>query len=219
MMNDMLEKMDEFFENRIDSYEDHMLSEVHIRNGYVKFAELLPENSKILLDLGCGTGLELVEIFKRFPDINVTGIDIAQKMLSRLTEKFLDKKINLIKANYLKYDFTANFYDTVISYQTLHHFEQEEKIKLYRKIFNVLIPNGQYLECDYMVFTQEEEEFHLSENKRLRSEQGIKDGEFYHYDIPYTIDNQIMMMQKAGFSNVKEEWKEKNAVIIRAIKY
>ncbi|MCL2064586.1 MAG: hypothetical protein FWG98_09490 [Candidatus Cloacimonetes bacterium] len=69
-----------------------------------------------------------------------------------------------------------------------------------------------------MVFTQEEEDFHLSKNKRLRSEQGIKHGEFYHYDIPYTIDNQIMMLQKAGFNNVKEEWKEKNAVIIRAVK-
>jgi len=215
----MLEKMDEFFENRIDSYEDHMMSESHIRNGYIKFAELIPENSKVILDLGCGTGLELVEIYKRFPYINVTGIDISQKMLDKLREKFSEKNINLIKANYLEYDFGTNAYDTVISYQTLHHFEYEEKVKLYKKLLNALIPNGQYFECDYMVFTQKEEDFHFYENRRLRSEQGIKGGEFYHYDIPYTIDNQIMMLQKAGFKNAKEEWKEKNAVIIRAIKH
>ena len=47
----MLEKMDEFFENRIDSYDNHMMSLPNIRNGYIKFAELIPENSKILLDL------------------------------------------------------------------------------------------------------------------------------------------------------------------------
>ena len=214
----MLEKMDEFFENRIDSYDDHMMSESHIRNGYIKFAELIPENSKIILDLGCGTGLELVEIFKRFPEINVTGVDMAQKMLDKFQVKFSNKNIKLIKANYLEYDFGKNIYDTVISYETLHHLEHEEKIKLYKKIFDTLILNGQYIECDYMVFTQEEEDYHFSENKKLRIEQGIKDGEFYHYDTPCTVENQIMMMKKAGFKNVKEEWKEENTVIIRALK-
>ena len=210
--------MDEFFKNRIDSYDDHMMSESHIRNGYIKFAELIPENSKILLDLGCGTGLELVEIFKRFPEISVTGIDMTQKMLDKLQLKFGNKDITLIKANYLEYNFGMNIYDIVISYETLHHLKHEEKIKLYKKIFNALTPNGQYIECDYMVFTQEEEDFHFSENKKLRIEQGIKDGEFYHYDTPCTIDNQIMMMKKAGFKKVKEEWKEENTVIIKAMK-
>ena len=80
----MLEKMDEFFENRIDIYDEHMLSIPHIKNGYIKFAELIHENAKDLLDLGCGTGLELVEIFKRFPEIKVSGIDLTQKMLDKL---------------------------------------------------------------------------------------------------------------------------------------
>ena len=207
MVNDILEKMDEFFENRIDFYEDKMLSESHIRNGYLKFAELLPVNTKILLDLGCGTGLELVEIFKRLPNIKVTGIDMSQKMLDRLAEKFPDKNVNLINANYLEYDFGVNKYDLIISYQTLHHFEHAVKINLYTKVFKALVPNGQYLECDYMEFTQKEEDFHFSENKSLRIEQGIKNGEIYHYDTPCTVDNQIMMMQKAGFKNVKEEWR------------
>ncbi|MCL2065259.1 MAG: class I SAM-dependent methyltransferase [Candidatus Cloacimonetes bacterium] len=215
----MLEKMDEFFENRIDSYEEHMLSLSHIKNGYIKFAELLPENSKYYLNLGCGTGLELVEIFKRFPDIYVTGIDMSQKMLDILHNKFPDKNIYLIKANYLEYDFGNDIYDTVISYQTLHHLEHKTKTNLYKKIFNALVPNGQYIECDYMVFTQEEEDFHFSESEKLRLKQGINNDEIYHFDTPCTVKNQIMMLQKAGFINVKEEWRDKNAVKIRAIKY
>ena len=214
----MLEKMDIFFENRIDSYDDHMMSESHIRNGYIKIAELMPENSKKLLDLGCGTGLELVEIYKRFHEINVTGIDISQKMLDKLQVKFNDKNINLINANYLEYNFGTNIYDIIISYETLHHLDHNDKIKLYNKIFHALIPSGQYIECDYMVFTQDEEDFHFSENRKLRIQQGINDGEVYHYDTPCTIDNQIMMMKEAGFKIVKEEWKEQNAVIIKAIK-
>jgi hypothetical protein len=55
----MLEEMSAFFETRIDGYDGHMLSIPHIKNGY-----------KIL-----------AEIYKRFPDIKVTGIDLSQKML------------------------------------------------------------------------------------------------------------------------------------------
>jgi ubiquinone/menaquinone biosynthesis C-methylase UbiE len=214
----MLEKMTEFFESRIDLYEDHMLSLTHIKNGYIKLAELMPNNSKNLLDLGCGTGLELVEIYKKFPEIKVTGIDLTQKMLDKLNKKFKNKNIKLINANYFEYDFGINLYDIIISYETLHHFGHEEKIKLYKKIFSALISNGQYIECDYVVEKQEEEDFYFFENKRLRAENGIKDGEFYHYDTPCTIDNQIKMMKKAGFKNVKEEWEEENTTIIRAKK-
>jgi ubiquinone/menaquinone biosynthesis C-methylase UbiE len=214
----MLEKMTEFFDNRIDLYEDHMLSLSHIKNGYVKLAELMPNDSKNLLDLGCGTGLELVEIYKKFPEIKVTGIDLTQKMLNKLKEKFYAKNIKLINENYFKYDFGGNLYDIIISCETLHHFEHEEKIKLYKKIYNALIQKGQYIECDYMVFKQEEEDFYFSENRKLRIENRIKDDEFFHYDTPCTIENQIKMMNKAGFKNVTEEWREENTVIIRARK-
>ncbi len=212
----MLEKMTDFFTARTGIYDDHMLS--NFKNGYKKLAEMIPDTVTSLLDLGCGTGLELDEIFKRFPELKVTGIDLTQKMLDRLKEKFGHKNITLINADYFQYDFGTNTYDTVISFETLHHFEHHEKIKLYKKIFNALTPNGQYIECDYMVFKQEEENFYFSENKRLRIEHGIKDGEFYHYDTPCTISNQIMMMNKAGFIHVKEEWREANTVIIRAKK-
>jgi ubiquinone/menaquinone biosynthesis C-methylase UbiE len=214
----MLEKMTEFFENRIDLYEDHMLSLSHIKNGYVKLSELMPNGSRNLLDLGCGTGLELVEIYKKFPEIKVTGIDLTQKMLDKLKEKFKDKSIKLINANYFEYDIGINLYDAIISYETLHHFEHEKKIKLYGKIYNALIQEGQYIECDYMVFKQEEEDFYFSENKKLRIENGIKGDDFFHYDTPCTVENQIKMMEKAGFKNVTEEWREENTVIIRAKK-
>ena len=210
----MLEKMAEFFENRIDSYEDHMLSIPHIKNGYIKLAELIPNNSRHLLDLGCGTGLELVEIYKKFPEINITGIDISQKMLDELNKKFVDKNIKLINSNYLEYDFGKNTFDTIISYETLHHFEYGEKIRLYKKLFNALTQNGQYIECDYMVFSQAEEDFYFSENKRLRIENGIESDELFHYDTPCTVENQMKMLREAGFKNVTEEWKEENTVII-----
>jgi cyclopropane fatty-acyl-phospholipid synthase-like methyltransferase len=215
-MNEKLEKMTDFFTNRIDTYDEHMLS--YCKNGYIKLAETIPDDSKYLLDLGCGTGLELVEIFKRNPEINVTGIDLTKEMLDKLNERFDNKNINLINADYFEYDFGKNIYDVAISFETLHHFKHDDKIKLYEKIFNALTASGKYIECDYMVTKQEEEDFCFSESKRLRKENGINDGEFYHYDTPCTINNQIIMLKKAGFKNVKKIWREESTTIITAEK-
>ena len=38
-----------------------------------------------ILDLGIGTGLELDCLFERFPDAQVTGIDVSAEMLAQLS--------------------------------------------------------------------------------------------------------------------------------------
>ena len=85
-----MEKMTDFFTARVDIYDDHMIHEVEgCREGYLKMAELVPEKTKTLLDLGCGTGLELEAIWTRNPGIAVTGIDLTAAMLERLKKKYL----------------------------------------------------------------------------------------------------------------------------------
>ncbi len=187
-----MEKMDEFFAVRAEGYDEHMLNEVGgCRECYAKMAELVPVGTKNLLDLGCGTGLELKGIFERFPDVSVTGIDITKAMLDRLSEKYQGKNIILICGDYFTADLGRECFDTAISFQTMHHFSHEKKIGLYRKIRDSLKSGGVYIECDYMVETQAEEDKWYSENARIRKEQGISDDEFYHYDTPCTIENQI----------------------------
>ncbi len=214
-----LEEMGKFFTKRVDGYDKHMINNVEgCKEGYVKMAELLPQDVKEILDLGCGTGLELDEIFKIKPYIHVTGIDLTKAMLDKLKQKHSDKNLSLINANYFDYNFGSCKFDAAISVQTMHHFSHEDKIKLYSKIFNALKDNGQYIECDYMIENQEEENFYYSENKRIRKENNIQDNEFYHYDTPCTIDNQIKMLYKAGFENVEMNFRIENTTIIVARK-
>lgn len=215
----MLEKMSDFFEARVDGYDNHMISNVPGCNeGYKIMSELLPKSSENLLDLGCGTGLELDEIFKTHPSIKVTGIDLTQAMLDRLSEKHHDKDITLINASYFDYDFGLEKYNAVVSFQTMHHYSHDMKIKLYSRIYSALKPGGRYIECDYMVIAQEDEDFYYSENDRIRKEQNIPEGEFYHYDTPCTIENQIKMFKLAGFEEASMVWREENTTIIVADK-
>ena len=59
-----------------------------------------------------------------------------------------------------------------------------------------------------------EDQFY-AENDRLRCEMSIPDGEFYHFDTPCTIENQISMFKQAGFATAEMvSRKENNTIII-----
>lgn len=214
-----LERMDEFFTARVEMYDEHMLQEVEgCADGYRKMAELLPVGTRTLLDLGCGTGLELEEIFRRFPKLAVTGIDLTEAMLKRLERKYADKDLTLIHASYFDVDLGRSCFDAAVSFQTMHHFTHEEKRGLYSRVHASLMENGQYIECDYMVEEQEEEDFYFRENERFRKEQGIPDGTFCHYDTPCTIENQLRLFREAGFTHAEMVYRQENTTMIVARK-
>ena len=168
-----MEKMTDFFARRVKGYDEHMINGVAgCKEAYKKMAELIPEGAEALLDLGCGTGLELENILKQ----------------------------------------------NSISYQTLHHFSHTMKTELYKKICTSLKNGGIYIECDYMVETQEEEDHWFSENARIRRELDISEDVFYHYDTPCTVENQISMLLQAGFADVRKVFRIENTTIITARK-
>jgi len=148
----------------------------------------------------------------------VTGIDMTKEMLDRLRGKHPDKNMTLICASYFDVDFGDRQYDAAVSFETMHHFSREKKTGLYSRIQRALRDGGQYIECDYMITSREEEDFFFSENKRLRAEQGIPDGAFYHLDTPCTIDSQLAMFRAAGFSAAEMVWRQGNTTIIVAKK-
>lgn len=199
----ILEDMSGFFTKRVDGYDEHMIANVEgCKEGYPLMASLVPGGTKSLLDLGCGTGLELDEIFKLHPDLSVTAVDLCRAMLDKLCEKHPDKHLNLICDDYFTADF-GNNYDCAVSFETMHHFTPSKKAELYRKLADALSHGGCYIECDYMVDTQAEEDHWFAENLRIRAAQNIPADAFFHYDTPCTIDNQKQMLLDAGFRTVK----------------
>lgn len=214
-----LEDMASFFARRADFYDEHMLGGVAgCREGYEKMARLIPKNCEALLDLGCGTGLELDEIFRRMPGVRVTGIDLTREMLEKLRDKHPRENLTLICGDYFKEEFGTKQYECAVSFQTMHHFSHEAKTALYKKICRALKPGGVYIECDYMVETQEEENFYFAENTRLRKEQNIQDNVYAHYDTPCTIANQITMLESAGFQKADAVFRMENTTMIVAKK-
>jgi tRNA (cmo5U34)-methyltransferase len=213
----MIEEMSQFFTARVEGYDAHMLCEVEgCREGYARMAALVPDGARDLLDLGCGTGLELDAIFARRPDLRVTGIDLTPAMLDKLRQKHPERALNLICASYFDVDFGIAAYDCAVSFQSLHHFTPETKLGLYRRVRQALRPGGVYLECDYMVEDPQEEAFYFAENARLRAEQGLDPDAFAHYDTPLTVAHQLDLLRKAGFASVQKLWRQENTTLLLA---
>ncbi|MCB1223134.1 MAG: methyltransferase domain-containing protein [Mesotoga sp.] len=140
-MSRYLETMRAFFDRGADSCESHMKNNVNESAAfYREEARLVPVTTGIrILDLGCRTGLEIGEIFKLNSTARVTGIDLSEKMLEILRSKYKDKNgdLNLIAGSYFEVELPLEGFDVAISVQSMHHFGQEQKLWLYRKVFAV----------------------------------------------------------------------------------
>ena len=139
-----LEEMSAFFNARADSYDSHMLGDMGLDEFYEAITDCFDEPIKHLLDLGCGTGLELERLFERYPDMDVTGIDLSQEMLNILADKFSERKLSLICGSFIDADL-GGLYDNVVSTYALHHFSEESKLELYRKIYAAMAPGGKFV--------------------------------------------------------------------------
>ena len=201
----MLEKMDDFFNRRLEGYEEHQLNVIEGAKEFYPFtASLLPKQSGArILDLGCGTGLELDYYFALNSHAHVTGIDLAEDMLSALKKKFSEREITVIRGSYFDVPFGNECFDAAVSVESLHHFTKEEKAPLYRKVHRSLTAGGYFILTDYFALSDEEERNFRQELARLKAERGIRDNEFYHYDTPLTVDHEIEALRKSGFSSVK----------------
>lgn len=201
----MLERMGDFFDRRIDGYEEHQLTAIESAREFYPFtAEQLPlDRGSRVLDLGCGTGLELGYYFELNPEAKVTGIDLAQGMLKALKGKFPNKDLTLIHGSYFDVPLGEDSFDAAVSVESLHHFTKDEKFPLYRKLCKALKSGGYFILTDYFASSDEDEAFFRSELIRLKAEQGITDGEFYHYDTPLTVAHEIEVLIEAGFSGIE----------------
>lgn len=182
------EEMRAFFNEKAEGYD-----EVHLKMMANKAAIIdeLPEGTAKILDLGAGTGLELIPLFERFPDARVTAVDIAEKPLQALKERHFARKVEVICGDFFSVDFGED-YDAVISSAALHHFDEQDKAALYAKAFACLRPGGIFVNSDRYVETQEEQDALF--DALLSNTHGCR-----HWDTPLTLSNERRLLEGAGF--------------------
>ena len=184
-------EMKEFFDRKIDSYDD-----THEKFAATKrlLTENLKEGTVSVLDLGGGTGLELFPLFERFPEARVTVADISPKMLEALMRRPFADRIRTICGDFFETDWGTG-YDAVISTSALHHFDPEDKLRLYRKVLGCLREGGQFLNSDKVSGNRAEEERDLAQY----AEDPFR---WPHMDTPLAPSTELELLENAGFTRI-----------------
>ena len=191
-LNNRAKEMKEFFNAKIDGYDELHLKQIE---GKEKIVEFIPKDTKNIIDLGAGTGLQLIKAYKEFPEIKTTAIDVSDEMLKKLAERNISDNITIINESFFDYEFGLNI-DAVISTQALHHFDSNDKLTLFKKVYNCLKNGGVFINEDYFALDEETEKQGFEDYKNLAR------GEGKHYDTPLTLEHEIEILKEAGFSQV-----------------
>lgn len=108
-----------------------------------EFASSLIENNEICGDFACGTGYGSVMLSKKAAQ--VYGIDINSIVIDEIKHRYKSvKNVSFEDKNLLTLDKT-NYFDTIVSFETIEHLKEDDIIKLLQLFANALKANGRLI--------------------------------------------------------------------------
>jgi tRNA (cmo5U34)-methyltransferase len=182
------------------------------------------EDPKIL-DLGAGTGLLTKYLFERYQKAEFTLIDISEEMLKVAKNRFKEPNFKYVVADYCKYDFNDSF-DIIVSSLSIHHLKNEEKKKLYKKVYDALNNDGIFLNVDQVIGStpnidksyQENWIMKINENNFIGPEKDTAI-ERMKFDKPATLEDNLKWLRNCGFEDVDVYYKYYNFCIFYGKKF
>lgn len=208
------EEYDELIQNLIPKY-----TEIH--NLVVQLVDFPKENKLTILDLGIGTGQTAFHLLKKFPNTRLDGIDISQKMIgqAKIRLKYFLDKITFSEQD-IKDLVIKDKHDVCVAVLSIHHLNEKQKLKLFKKIFDNLNENGIFVIGDIIKFNSEKVTKEKEEEWRnfLIKNIGEKDGQYWfenyqEEDLPSSVSNQLEWLKQAGFKDVKCIWEYMNYAV------
>lgn len=183
-----------FFNEKAEGYDDVHMKMIKNKD---RITELLPGDACRVLDLGAGTGLELLSLYERFPEARVTAVDISENQLKMLEKRPFADKMQLVCGDFFDTDFGSD-YDAVISSAALHHFDEPEKRVLYKKIFDCLKNGGVFINSDRVLDTYEQQ---LDNFELFRTDPT----HWRHFDTPLSLCREETLLTETGFRSFRHE--------------
>jgi len=199
------ERMGEFFKARAQGYDEHMM--LHFGEEYRKLGDFIPKTNEVILilDIGCGTGIELDYIWTNAPNAHITCLDLSKDMLALLLKNHAGRldQIEAIEVSYFNWQYPEKFFDIAVSSQTMHHFRPEQKTKVYHNLCKALKTDGFYIENDFYMDAVGSEQYRRRYEVIMSGISEQADTGQYHIDIPCTIEVQLELFLDAGFRTVE----------------
>lgn len=195
---------------------------------YERTTEFIASNIEVpkqIVDLGAGTGLLTYFWYRQCPDSQYILVDIADEMLNVARKRFdAVQNVSYQVGNYIHKLPDATF-DMVISALSIHHLENEEKKKLFAKIYDSLPPGGLFVNYDQFCAGQHEINHWFNscwENKLANS--GLTDQDIALWRERRKLDRECAVRQEedllrdSGFETVECVYSYQRFSVIVAVK-
>ena len=104
-----------------------------------------------VLDLASGTGTLAIIIKRKFPDVDVVGVDGDPRILqiAKAKSESANVKIEFDQGLATQLPYADSSYDRVFSTLFFHHLGHSDKARAFAEIFGVLKPGGQLHVADW----------------------------------------------------------------------
>lgn len=183
------------------------------------------EKPKRILDLGAGTGLLSYYWYRHCPDSEYVLVDIADDMLKIAQKRFLGlENVSYRVLDYLNGLPCGNF-DIIISALSIHHLENDEKMRLFTQVYDKLPVGGLFVNYDQFCAGQREMNswFDLYWESQL-ADSGLTDEDITLWkerrklDKECSVEDEVEMLSKCNFKNVMCVYSYQKFSVIVAIK-
>ena len=162
-----------------------------------------------VLDLGAGTGLLSELVAERFTEVRITLADISDEMLEVARRRFPpdSARLDFRVMDYAKEEWGE--YEVIVSALSIHHLENHDKQRVFRKAYESLSPGGVFVNADQVlgVTPEIEERYHQYWLQRAR-EAGVTDRDLkaalerMKEDRYALLEPQLAWLKEAGFEPV-----------------
>ncbi|EAI3897419.1 carboxy-S-adenosyl-L-methionine synthase CmoA [Campylobacter lari] len=214
-----LEKQFEFDKSVASVFDDMVSRSVPFYTQNLKLiVELIdhfaPQNARIC-DLGCSTASLLLALYEKRKDFLLNGVDEANAMLEIAKSKCqaFGARVDFYQKNLDDFEFFIN--DVFIATYTLQFIRPPKRQELVDKIYQNLNENGMFVLSEKILYEdvkiakkmiQIYEQYKL-EQGYSKLEISSKREALENILIPYTQNENIAMLKKAGFSKVESVFK------------
>jgi len=153
--------------------------------------------AKTILELGIGTGETAKRVLAEHPGAQLTAIDSSPEMVERARRVVPQSDLRLAR---LEDALPEGPFDLVVSALAVHHLDGPGKQDLFRRIADVLAPEGAFVLADVVVPENDADV--------VTPIDGV-------YDLPDRIDDQLRWLRDAGF-DAETAWSYKDLAVMRA---
>lgn len=190
-----------------------------------KFIAANIEKPKRILDLGAGTGLLSYFWYLNYPESEYVLVDIADDMLNIARKRF--EGIDNVSYKILDYsnELPDGEFDIIASALSIHHLEDDEKLKLFAQIYDKLPSGGLFINYDQFCADQTEmNDWFNSYWENQMENSGLTEHDINLWkerrklDRECSVEKEIEMISKCNFKTVKCVYSYQKFSVIVAIK-